>query len=203
MLEDINGSKWSGNESKKSQAKKATIVFIDESGILMSPIVRRTWSPRGQTPLVRHATRSHKKVTAIGAVTVRYHGRGERIMFRLLKARNVKSAECIQFLIQFKQNIRGHIIVVWDRLQAHRSKALQRWLSNQKRVETEFFPPYAPKLNPVEYLWSYLKATSLANFAPQDIDDLFDEAKSSICAIRQKQNLIRSFIEHSPANSFA
>lgn len=190
-------------DQKKAKRKKATIVFVDESGIMMAPIVRRTWAPCGETPLVRHATRSHKKVTAVGAVTVRYHGRGERVMFRLLKAKNMKSAECIQFLSQLKQNIRGHIIVVWDRLQAHRSKALQKWLAKEKRIEIEFFPPYAPELNPVEYLWSYLKATSLANFAPQDLDELFEEAKSCICKIRKRKNLIRGFIEHSPANFFA
>lgn len=168
----------------------------------MAPVVRRTWSPCGKTPLVKHATRSHKKITAIGAVTVRYHGRGERVMFRLLKARNMKSAECVQFLSQLKQNISGHIIVVWDRLQAHRSKAVNRWIEAEKRIETDFFPPYAPELNPVEYLWSYLKTNPLANFAPRDIDHLFGEAKQAICSIRRKENLIHGFIAHSPANFF-
>src|SRR5271170_1442636 len=35
---------------KKARRQGAHIVLIDESGLLMAPLVRRTWSPRGQTP---------------------------------------------------------------------------------------------------------------------------------------------------------
>jgi hypothetical protein len=41
---------------------KAALVFIDESGLLMSPYLRRTWHPRGQTPGLRQRTRHHRKV---------------------------------------------------------------------------------------------------------------------------------------------
>lgn len=125
-------------------------------------------------------------------------------MFRLLEGKNVKSTECVQFLIQLEQNIRGPVIVIWDRLQAHRSKAVNKWLASKRsRVELEYFPPYAPELNPVEYLWSYLKSHELANFCPSDLDVLYTEAKTKLCSIRRRKDLIRSFIDHSPANFFA
>jgi transposase len=168
----------------------------------MSPIVKRTWAPAGQTPKISHKTRSHKKISAIGAVAVRYTGHHARLMFRLLEGRNANSQVFIQFLNQLLQNIRGHVIVVWDRLVAHRSKAVNRWLEKHSRIETEFFPPYAPELNPVEYLWSHLKMNGLANFAATDLDQLYSAAKGSLCAIRKNQNLVRSFINHSPANFF-
>jgi transposase len=123
-------------------------------------------------------------------------------MFRLLQSQNLNSALCTQFLIQLKQNIRGHIIVIWDRLQAHRSRAVNRWLATQHRLETEFFPPYAPELNPVEYLWSYLKYNELANRAPLDLDALYTDTKKAICRIRHRKDLLTAFIDHSPANFF-
>lgn len=168
----------------------------------MSPVVKRTWAPTGKTPKITHKTRSHRKISAIGAVTVRYSGRNPRLMFRLLEGQNANSQVFVQFLNQLLQNIRGNIIVIWDRLVAHRSKIVNSWLAKQSRIETEFFPPYAPELNPVEYLWSYLKMNGLANFAARDIDHLYCEAKGSLCRIRKNKNLLDSFIKHSSANFF-
>lgn len=139
----------------------------------MSPVVKRTWARVGQTPKISRKTRSYRKITAIGAIAARYNGRRARTMFRLLKAKNANSPIFVQFLTQLLQNIKGKIIVVWDRLVAHRSRLVNRWLGRHPRIECEFFPPYAPELNPVEYLWSYLKMNGLANFAAHDLDHLY------------------------------
>jgi hypothetical protein len=47
-----------------------TLAFFDESGLLMAPQVRRTWAPRGETPIQRQRTRSRQKVSAAGVVTI-------------------------------------------------------------------------------------------------------------------------------------
>jgi transposase len=169
----------------------------------MAPVVRRTWAPRGQTPVIRHRTRSHKKISAVGAIAIRSTGRSPRLMFRLLEGQNLDSALAVQFLVQLKQNIQGPIIVIWDRLQAHRSKKVMTWLANQTRIEIEHFPPYAPELNPVEYLWAYLKTSPLANYVPEDLDQLYLETKSALCGARKRKDLLLSFIDHSPAHFFA
>jgi transposase len=166
----------------------------------MAPVVKRTWAPAGETPKIIHKTRSHKKISAIGAIAVRYTGRHPRMMFRLLEGQNANSQVFVQFLTQLLQNIDGHIIVIWDRLVAHRSKVVNRWLEKNSRIETEFFPPYAPELNPVEYLWSYLKMNGLANLAATDLDQLYRESKNSLCGIRKRKDILKSIIDHSPAN---
>jgi transposase len=168
----------------------------------MAPVVKRTWAPSGETPKIVHKTRSHKKISAIGAIAVRHTGRRPRMMFRLLEGKNANSQIFVQFLTQLLQNIDGHIIVIWDRLVAHRSKVVNRWLEKNRRIETEFFPPYAPELNPVEYLWSYLKMNGLANLAATDLEQLYRESKSSLCGIRKRKDIIGAFIDHSPANFF-
>jgi len=38
---------------KKARRRNATIVFIDESGFMLQPVVRRTWAPRGETPILK------------------------------------------------------------------------------------------------------------------------------------------------------
>ncbi|MFN7019780.1 MAG: transposase [Phycisphaerales bacterium] len=46
-----------------------TIVFYDESGFMLRPLVRRSWAPRGQTPILRCWDR-RDRLSVIGAITV-------------------------------------------------------------------------------------------------------------------------------------
>lgn len=167
----------------------------------MGPNLRRTWAPRGQTPIIRQVTRSYRKVSAMGAIAVTPSGRRRRIFFRLLENKNFNTDACIAFIEQLKQNIRGQIRLVWDRLHAHRSKKMQRYLNKQRRVEVRYLPAYAPELNPVEYMWTYLKNSSLCNRPCLDLEELFQTAKNHMCEIRKRKDLVKSFIQHSPLSS--
>jgi hypothetical protein len=60
---------WLGSHQKKVQRLRAHLVFLDESGFLLIPNVRKTWAPRGETPLLWHRYR-HDRISAISAVTV-------------------------------------------------------------------------------------------------------------------------------------
>src|SRR3989442_37037 len=55
---------------KNVSGLNARLVFLDESGLLMAPLVRRTWAPRGQTPILLQRTRSHDKVSVTAVLTV-------------------------------------------------------------------------------------------------------------------------------------
>ncbi len=51
---------------KKASRLGAHIVFIDETGLMLMPIVQRSWAPIGRTPVVHHPQRHHRKISAIG-----------------------------------------------------------------------------------------------------------------------------------------
>ena len=53
---------------KKARNEKAPLVFIDESGFFLNPLVRRTWAPRGKTPLLRRFGRHRDKVSTVAAL---------------------------------------------------------------------------------------------------------------------------------------
>lgn len=42
----------------------------------------------------------------------------------------------------------------------------------------------------------------LANLAATDLEQLYRESKTSLCGIRKRKDVLKSFIEHSPANFF-
>jgi transposase len=77
--------------------------------------------------------------------------------FRLYPG-TVKSAQVVEFLEAPLRHIPGPLLIVWDRLAAHRSRLVRDFIASQEeRLGVEYLPSYAPELNPVEYIWGCWK----------------------------------------------
>jgi transposase len=83
--------------------------------------------------------------------------------------------------------------LIWDRLQAHRSKVVKAFLATHG-IEVVLLPGYAPQLNPTEWLWANLKGSELANFCAEDITDAEDEARRGAKRIRRRLSLLQGFL---------
>jgi transposase len=177
----------------------AALVFLDESGFMMAPLVRRSWAPRGATPLLYQRGRSHQKVSAIAALCVPPERNRVHCYFRLHPDTNVDTAVVLSFLRQLATQLKGTpFFLIWDRLRAHRARAVRTFLSNASAVGSAFLPAYAPELNPVEYVWSYLKVNPMANAALLDLDSLTATTRHHARSLQRRDTLLRSFIHHSP-----
>jgi hypothetical protein len=53
-------------------------------------------------------------------------------------------------------------------------------------------------LNPVELIWGHIKTNPLANFAPVELDELFDQTHFATDSMTNNDTLLRSFIKHCP-----
>jgi putative transposase len=51
-----------------------------------------------------------------------------------------------------RRQVRGPVILVWDRGNPHKHQLVRAWLATHPRWEIVWFPPYAPDLTPVELL---------------------------------------------------
>ena len=156
---------------------------------MLQPLVRRTWAPRGQRP-VMYCWDRHDRLSVIAGLTL--SARRRRIgLYFAIHEHNVKTPEVDTFIRQVQRQLSRPLVVVMDRLAAHRSAA--RLLSGDERFVIEWLPGYAPDLNPVEAAWSQTKYTDLANYVPADVLDLKIEAKLALEATKGKQQLLRSF----------
>src|SRR5215204_2890010 len=88
----------------------------------------------------------------------------------------------------------GRSTLLWDGLPAHRSRAMRAWLGQRSWLVVERLPGYAPELNPVEGLWSSLKAVELANLAGEGLDEVIAAAERGIQRIRGTHHLAFSFL---------
>lgn len=164
----------------------------------MAPFLRRTWSMAGQTPIFRQRTATHQKVSASAALCVSPRGDRLRLFFRLHPQANITAVLVRDFLRQLRRQLPGPWTLIWDRLGAHRARMVQQWLARTVGVQTFFFPSYAPELNPVEYVWSYLKTNPLANRALLDLLTLTTTARQEARTIQRQPLLLRSFLDHCP-----
>jgi len=67
----------------RSRKRKSYIVFVDEAGFMLEPLVRRTWAPRGKTPVIK-VLKPHERISVIGAMTLRLNTKRFGFQFHLL-----------------------------------------------------------------------------------------------------------------------
>lgn len=162
----------------------------------MAPLVRRSWSPRGVTPVLFHRTRHYRKVSMIAALCVTPDRARVQLCFRLYPDCNITGREVLHFLRHLLRHLHHPVILVWDRLLAHRSVLVHQWLGGRPSLQPAFLPPYAPELNPVETFFAYLKTHPLANLACLHLDDLHRHAHHHSRRLQRRPDLLRAFVQH-------
>lgn len=117
--------------------------------------------------------------------------------FRLYPG-TIKSPQVVEFLAALVRHIDGPLLIVWDRLAAHRSGLVRDYINGlQGRVEVEYLPAYAPELNPVEYIWAYWKQHELPNVCPKDYWQLGEVARRTLRRMRRRPRLVTAFWKQS------
>jgi putative transposase len=163
----------------------------------MMPVLRRTWAQRGRTPTVTVRARQHEKVSGIGALIVSPRRRRVTLALALHPRLNIKGPQVLRFLRHLGRHVRGPFVLMWDRGRSHRHAFVRAWLAAHPRCRVVWFPPYAPDLNPVELLWSYLKYGRLANFAPDTLHEIQRNVRRERRRLTRHPELLKSFFRHS------
>lgn len=183
-------------DQKGARERGAWIVFADESGLSLTPVVRRTWAPRGQTPVLRHRF-NWKRVSMAGALAYRWDGRRARLYFQTIPD-SYNDERLIEFVRHLRRHFRGeHVILIWDGLPSHRSARMRQYLDEQRHwLEVERLPAYAPELNPAEGLWANLKGRELANLCEDEIEEVATVAGQGVRRVRRSRDLLFGFLRH-------
>jgi transposase len=113
-------------------------------------------------------------------------------------AGSVKGPQVVDFLGALTRHIPRPMLVVWDGLPAHRSRLVRDYVESlQGRIELAYLPPYAPELNPVEYIWAHWKQHELPNVCPKDYWQLSEAARRTLRRMRRRPRLITAFWKQS------
>src|SRR5436305_4274598 len=194
--DDKEVARWVGDEFprivREAFRRRASLVFLDESGFFLTPTVRRTLAPRGKTPVL-DAWDRRDRWSAISCITLSPVSGRPGLYFDLLD-HNAHGEDVVAFLADLHRRL-GPLTVVWDRNQIHgRSKVVKAWLAEHPGVVAEDFPGYVPDLNPDEGVWGWTKYGRLSNLAANDKDELWDRVVEELVEVKFRPDLLRGFI---------
>jgi transposase len=176
--------------------RDAHVVFLDECGFMLTPTVRRTWAPQGDTPLLSCWDR-RDRLSAISCITVSPQQARLNFYFTLLPDNTNATAEhTVDFLRQLKSQLRGPFTVIWDGSKIHsRARLVKDYLAKHPEIVAETLPGYAPELNPDEGVWGWTKYGQLANLAASNTLELRSRIENEFAVLRATPQLLNSFIQ--------
>lgn len=180
---------------KKAAEQAARIVLIDETGLLMRPLVRRSLAPRGSPMVVRYQSKHRQKVSVQGALVLSSDGEPEALRCQMHEDSYVDGQKTAAFLRRLLAEFdHGPVIVIWDRGNMHRGPFIRQVLEQFPRLSLEQFPAYCPDLNPTEWLWSWIKYCELANFCPRDLRHLVSALANALVRGAENMTLQKNFV---------
>jgi transposase len=195
---DKEVERWKADEFPRilrdAWQRGAHVAFLDESGFLLMPLVRRTLARRGQRVFL-HSSAKHDRVSAISCVTLSPQALRVGLYFWLLLNENFHGEEVVDFLRYLTRKVPGPWTVVWDRNQIHsKSRVVQAWLATHPQVAVEDFPAHDPENDPDEWVWSWAKYGQLCNLCPADVEELFETVWTALEDLKQRPGLLASFV---------
>lgn len=104
---------------------------------------------------------------------------------------SIKGPQVIEFLQHLQRHVHGKLLVLWDGASIHRGKLVQDYVaSTGGRIIADRFPPYAPELNPVEYMWGHLKNHEIGNLVATKAWELSMEATAALRRMRRRKSIV-------------
>jgi transposase len=177
-----------------SQARAAHLCLIDEAGFLLEPTVRRTYAPRGKTPIHRIGN-PHDRISVIGAITVAPSRGGIGLVHGMLPDnQNYQGPTIVAFLRVLRTVVAGPLTILWDQIPIHECDAVKDYLTAERDVVAEPLPPYAPELNAADGIWRYVKYSRLPNYTPPGLDALRPKVVAELERLRKRPGLLKSFV---------
>jgi transposase len=172
---------------RRARQHGATIFFLDEAGFSSEPNLGRTYGLKGQTPVV-NTTGQRQKINAISAVSAKGG------FWSQVYTGNFNAGRFVEFLKDFRRGGRGKVFLVVDGHPSHRAKMVAAYVAECKgALELHFLPPYAPDLNPDEFVWQYAKTNGVAKKPLKKNESLKERVKADLAGIKAQPRLVRSF----------
>ena len=141
---------------------------------------------------------SNTRVSLAALIATR-PGHRPRLIYRTHRARRADKrkgfteTDYARFLDAAHQQLGGPLVLVWDGLNTHASRAMRELIAARDWLTVYQLPPYASELNPVEPVWSNLKR-SLANLTKHNIYELTALVKTRLRRMQYRPGLLEGFL---------
>ena len=173
----------------KRRAKQAgaKIFFLDEAGFQSDPPLGRTYGLKGHTPVVV-TSGQRQSLNVISAI----NARGE--FWAATYTGKLNAESFVAFLKNFMKGRPGTVFLVVDGHPAHKANLVTEYVGSLGgRLELHPLPPYAPDLNPDEFVWSHMKTNGVSKKPLRKNESLQSRIDEDLNNLKAKPALVRSF----------
>jgi transposase len=175
---------------KKAINEDYEIYFHDESTLQLCANIVKTYSPRGETPIIPlNDTKGYQHVCI--AISISVTGK----KFYQIRDNSFKGDAILQYLKDLLATTTGKIMLIWDNATWHKAQEIKDFLVTDlgKRLWLANTPPYSPEYNPDELVWSNLKKVQIPNTIAKNVKELHAIAHIGMKAIQNSAQLVKSF----------
>jgi transposase len=164
----------------------------------MAPLVRRSWAPAGQPPVLKQKAAHREKVSVAGALWLTPGWDRLGLAYQTLVNGYFNNEAVAAFLDAALQGLAGPVIVIWDGGNMHKGPPIREAVAaSGGRLILERLPPHTPELMPLEQVWAWLKYDRLYNYAPEDAQRLNRTIVRELDPIRTDQKRLKNFFHAS------
>jgi transposase len=185
-------------DKKKVTHRHATLVFTDESGFLLLPLIRRTLAPRAHVAPLKHRGRHREKVSVAAALTLSPVQGHVSLHYQTYPNAYVNAGIYADFMRGILHRFGNPLVVVHDRGNMHFGDPMREVQRDFPRLDLNLLPPYAPELNPTEHLWNFAKDKDLSNFVPHNVNECNSVVFHWMHNVSHDQFRLRSFFAATP-----
>jgi transposase len=172
---------------RRAKQYRASIYFLDEAGFHSDPVLGRTYGLKGQTPVVT-TSGQRQSINAISAVNAK------GAFWYNVYSGKLNAERFVGFLGDLMQGRRERVFLVVDGHPSHKAKKVAAYVKSLGgKLELHFLPPYAPDLNPDEFVWSYAKANGVSKKPLRRNESLKERVELDLQEIKCNRRLVRSF----------
>jgi transposase len=169
------------------------VAFVDEARHTFRARLGATWAPIGR-PLVLRRLSQRREVSSSVALQAPLDG-PPRLYARHFRG-SIHGERVIAALRYFPRQIGRPLLVIWDRLQAHRARPVQDFLAaHPDDYQVEWLPSYAPEVNPEELCNGRVKR-DLLNAVPASVNELHRLACRSFRRLGRRTDLLDGVFRH-------
>ena len=173
-----------GHLHRLEDAGRCQVLYGDESGFCLSPMVPYLWQPKGKTvglPAKAHS----RRLNVLGFLS-------RQNCLHSFQAQGRMTAQfVIESIESFLPGLATPTVLVLDNASVHRCKQVQakrrEW--KQQGLRLLFLPPYCPHLNLIEMLWRQTKYRWLAPQAYQTFEMLCRSVTDILAQVGTKHRL--------------
>jgi hypothetical protein len=169
------------------------VLVVDETGHTFRARFGPTWAPVGRPPVLRRVS-GRRAVSPSAALRAPLAGPA-RVYARHVRG-SLHGEQVLLARRPFRRRVGRPLVVVWDRLNAHRAKVVQAFVAaHPADYRLAWLPPSAPELNPEE-LCNGAVTRALRNAVPASVDGLHHLARRAFRRLDHQPALLQSFFRH-------